>query len=292
MNIYISLSLSLASSKDVLFLDQPRFLPVGPFCPFRSDFWSDPSLQSQAEEMAIKQQREAELTARFRLGQTLTPEEKSELCSSMKASSEYWISNQMRLRYADDFQALESFKITEVKLEPFGFSMDTLEALVKWTPEQVSCMLEGRPPTPPPAGLNMMKIQQASQSLPTIMSLSDMKKFSSFVAEGSEALQSELVQEELKTLTTEHQALISLGSNYRQFDPRGKEAYLDQIALVQERWKIFMTRFQLMGELNPDFLEESQRYLMQVGMTIEQFNSLIQDVHQRMREDAQKEALR
>jgi len=27
-------------------------------------------------------------------------------------------------------------------------------------------------------------------------------------------------------------------------------------------------------------------------MTIEQFNSLIQDVHQRMREDAQKEALR
>jgi hypothetical protein len=30
----------------------------------------------------------------------------------------------------------------------------------------------------------------------------------------------------------------------------------------------------------------------QVGMTIEQFNSLIQDVHQRMREDAHKEALR
>jgi len=28
-----------------------------------------------------RQQREAELTARFRLGQTLTPEEKSELCS-------------------------------------------------------------------------------------------------------------------------------------------------------------------------------------------------------------------
>ena len=27
------------------------------------------------------------------------------------------------------------------------------QALVKWTPEQVSCMLEGRPPTPPPAGL-------------------------------------------------------------------------------------------------------------------------------------------
>ena len=33
----------------------------------------------------------------------------------------------MRLRYADDFQALENFKITEVKLEPMGFPMDTLE---------------------------------------------------------------------------------------------------------------------------------------------------------------------
>ena len=54
ISLSLSLSLFLASSKDVLFLDLPRFLPVGPFCPFRSDFWSNPSLQSQAEEMAIK----------------------------------------------------------------------------------------------------------------------------------------------------------------------------------------------------------------------------------------------
>eukprot|EP00434_Breviolum_minutum_P023872 symbB.v1.2.021063.t1/scaffold1802.1/size105105/1 len=39
-----------------------------------------------------------------------------------------------------------------------------------------------------------------------------------------------------------------------------------------------MTRFQLMGELNPEFLEQSQRYLMQVGMNIEEFNTLIEDV--------------
>jgi hypothetical protein len=30
-----------------------------------------------------------------------------------------------------------------------------------------------------------------------------------------------------------------LGSNYRQFDPRGKEAYLDQIALVQAQGSMF-----------------------------------------------------
>ena len=30
----------------------------------------------------------------------------------------------------------------------------------------------------------------------------------------------------------------------------------------------------------------------EVGMNIEEFNTLIEDVHQKMREDAQKEALR
>ena len=31
-----------------------RFLPIGPFCPFRSDFWSDPGLQSRDNEMKLK----------------------------------------------------------------------------------------------------------------------------------------------------------------------------------------------------------------------------------------------
>ena len=40
------------------------------------------TINPQSHWVAIpRQQREAELTARFRLGQTLTPEEKSELCS-------------------------------------------------------------------------------------------------------------------------------------------------------------------------------------------------------------------
>ena len=30
-----------------------------------------------------------------------------------------------------------------------------VEALVRWTPQQMSCMLEGQPPTPPPPGLQL-----------------------------------------------------------------------------------------------------------------------------------------
>ena len=33
----------------------------------------------------------------------------------MQESSDYWFSNQMRLRYAEDFQAIENFKITEAR---------------------------------------------------------------------------------------------------------------------------------------------------------------------------------
>ncbi|CAK9000718.1 unnamed protein product [Durusdinium trenchii] len=209
----------------------------------------------------------------------------------MQESSDYWFSNQMRLRYAEDFQAIENFKITEVKLEGMGFTTEMLEALVKWTPQQMSCMLEGKPPTAPPPGLDLMKIQQASQSLPVIMSLTDTKIFPPLVAEGSPALESQLVQDELSKLTADHENLIRLGVNFRQFDPRGKEAFLDQLEMIQERWRVFITRFQLMGDLNPEFIQTSQQYLMQVGMTIEQYNTLMANVHQRMRDEVQREAL-
>eukprot|EP00435_Cladocopium_sp_Y103_P069219 s275_g32.t3 len=113
------------------------------------------------------------------------------------------------------------------------------------------------------------------------MSLSDMKKFSSFVAEGSEALQSELVQEELKTLTTEHQALISL-SVLGKWDTSSSGVEPCCTHDTPSDWQLADTarhiQYMLSEELNPDFLEESQRYLMQVGMTVEQFNTVIQDV--------------
>eukprot|EP00913_Durusdinium_trenchii_P014208 g13334.t1 len=63
-------------------------LPIGPFCPFRSDFWDDPNLKSAAEEMARKQRRQAELTSKFQLGQGLSAEEKSELAALVKARFE------------------------------------------------------------------------------------------------------------------------------------------------------------------------------------------------------------
>eukprot|EP00913_Durusdinium_trenchii_P014210 g13336.t1 len=66
------------------------------------------------------------------------------------------------------------------------------------------------------------------------MSLTDTKIFPPLVAEGSPALESQLVQDELSKLTADHENLIRLGVNFRQFDPRGKEAFLDQLEMIQE----------------------------------------------------------
>lgn len=40
-------------------------------------------------------------------------------------------------------------------MEALGWSMDMLEALVRWNPLLMDAMLQGRPPPPLPAGLSL-----------------------------------------------------------------------------------------------------------------------------------------
>eukprot|EP00439_Symbiodinium_sp_Y106_P081025 s643_g19.t3 len=129
----------------------------------------------------------------------------------MRESNDMWLATNFRLRRADDFQALETFALTEVRMQEGGLSMDA-------------------------------------------------------------ALESTVVQDELEALTRDHEGF---GGKYRDFDPLGKQAYLDQVQGIpsirlQERWRVFIGRFQLLGELNPDYVAESERYLQSVGMTIDQ----------------------
>jgi len=269
-------------------------LPIGPLCPFRSEFWSAEAVNNYAAEMPMKQRRLSELMSKLQQGTPLTPEEQSEMCRDMRESNDMWLATNFRLRRADDFQALETFALTEVRMQEGGLSMDAVEALMKWQPEQMAAMLEGRPPPPLPAGLSPAAIQQMSQSLPSVMSAtsSDAGPTSPPFTANARALESTVVQDELEALTRDHEGLIRFGGKYRDFDPLGKQAYLDQVALIQERWRVFIGRFQLLGELNPDYVAESERYLQSVGMTIDQFHENLQATHDKMRADAEDEGLK
>ncbi|CAJ1421078.1 unnamed protein product [Effrenium voratum] len=56
--------------------------------------------------------RAMELMTKMQRGM-ISPEEQLELSKAMCESNDFWLANQLRLRYAEDFQGIEAFKITE-----------------------------------------------------------------------------------------------------------------------------------------------------------------------------------
>uniref|UniRef100_A0A0C3SII1 Uncharacterized protein n=1 Tax=Guillardia theta (strain CCMP2712) TaxID=905079 RepID=A0A0C3SII1_GUITC len=72
--------------------------------------------------------------------------------------------------------------------------------------------------------------------------------------EGSKAIQSPVVQEEFRQMVAEHKSLVKLGEGYGKWDRTGKLMYIDQMEAIEDRWGIFMKRFELMGEMNPEFV--------------------------------------
>ena len=82
---------------------------------------------------------------------------------------------------------------------------------------------------------------------------------------------SEIVQQEAKSLFEDYQNLVQLGSDFGKFDREGKKMYIDQMESVMDRYKIFMKRF----ELSDDFMaqmavEQLKTQLGQFGMTPQQ----------------------
>ncbi|BAW95669.1 hypothetical protein NIES970_05790 [[Synechococcus] sp. NIES-970] len=82
---------------------------------------------------------------------------------------------------------------------------------------------------------------------------------------------SEIVQQEAKSLFEDYQNLVQLGGDFGKFDREGKKMYIDQMESVMDRYKIFMKRF----ELSDDFMaqmavEQLKTQLGQFGMTPQQ----------------------
>jgi hypothetical protein len=82
---------------------------------------------------------------------------------------------------------------------------------------------------------------------------------------------SEIVQNEAKSLFEDYQALMQLGGRYGKFDREGKIMFIQQMENMMERYRIFMKRF----ELSEDFMaqmtvEQLKTQLGQFGMTPQQ----------------------
>ena len=81
---------------------------------------------------------------------------------------------------------------------------------------------------------------------------------------------SEIVQEEAKSLFSDYQQLMQLGGEYGKFDREGKKLYIERMEQIMDRYRVFMKRF----ELSEDFqarltVEPLKTQLGQFGLTPE-----------------------
>jgi hypothetical protein len=97
---------------------------------------------------------------------------------------------------------------------------------------------------------------------------------------------SDIVQNEVKNLMEDYQALVNLGSNYGKFDREGKKIYIDKMESFMDRYKILLKRC----ELSEDFMakmtvEQMKTQLNQFGITPEMMLSQMTLTLERMKSE-------
>ncbi len=100
---------------------------------------------------------------------------------------------------------------------------------------------------------------------------------------------SEVVQNEAKSLFEDYQALVQLGSKYGKFDAAGKKIFIEQMESVMERYRIFMKRFELSEDFSAQMaVEQLKTHLGQLGITPQQMFAQMNATLERMKADIQE----
>jgi Domain of unknown function (DUF1825) len=102
---------------------------------------------------------------------------------------------------------------------------------------------------------------------------------------------SEIVQQEAKSLFEDYQSLTQLGGDYGKFDREGKILYIERMESMMERYRVFMKRF----ELSDDFMarmtvEQLNTQLGQFGMTPVQMFDQMHKTLERMKQEVEKQS--
>jgi hypothetical protein len=100
---------------------------------------------------------------------------------------------------------------------------------------------------------------------------------------------SEIVQQEAKSLFQDYQSLMELGGEYGKFDREGKKLFIDKMEEMMERYRIFMKRF----ELSDDFMaqmtmKQLQTQLGNFGITPQQMFDQMNVTLERMKSELDK----
>jgi Domain of unknown function (DUF1825) len=101
---------------------------------------------------------------------------------------------------------------------------------------------------------------------------------------------SDIVQQEAKSLFEDYQSLTRLGGDYGKFDREGKMIFIEQMEAMMDRYRVFMKRF----ELSDDFMakltvEQMNTQLGQFGLTPLQMFEQMNKTLERMKQDLEKQ---
>ena len=280
--------------------------PVGPFCPFRSS--AAQSFDDRMERMSANTPTFAAEMSRLQLdlqfGRMPDPERLQSAANNLEYEVDEWERLLMRLRLASDFQTREYAKLTQAHLASYNTSVETIALSMKWQASCMRAMAENQMPPPPPPGLDVFELMEKQQQKqqqqqpedgtagmpPSVTSMAMAESITAApFAQDSSAFESPTVQNEYERLCQDHMNLIEFGGKYGNFDPLGKLYYLDEIDKIQDRWDIFYARFQLMGLLNPKFVQQCNAFLSSMNLTEDRYRQLLDQCHILMREEAEAE---
>jgi hypothetical protein len=100
---------------------------------------------------------------------------------------------------------------------------------------------------------------------------------------------SEIVQDEARSLFGDYQNLMTLGSEYGKFDREGKKLYIERMEAMMDRYRVFMKRFELSDDFQAKLtVEQLRTQLGQFGLTPETMFEQMQRTLDRMKSELEK----
>ena len=100
---------------------------------------------------------------------------------------------------------------------------------------------------------------------------------------------SEIVQDEAKSLFGDYQNLMQLGGDYGKFDREGKKLYIERMEEMMDRYRVFMKRFDLSDDFQAKLtVEQLRTQLGQFGLTPETMFEQMQRTLERMKSELDK----
>mmetsp|Transcript_2489 Transcript_2489/g.5528 ORF Transcript_2489/g.5528 Transcript_2489/m.5528 type:complete len:353 (+) Transcript_2489:241-1299(+) len=270
--------------------------PIGPLAPYRSQYIQSGQLQSESGQMTALVEEVAKkfqaLGVGMQSGMPPDPATCARVAGEMEELNDKWKVMLARWRLADDFQARELFQLTQARSEQSGLTLEEMQTGVQWQIDFLRAMSENRMPPEMPAALTKaFEGQQQQQG-----GMGSPESFNTFfsgppelpILPSSKALDSPVVAEELNSIMKQHEQMVKMGEGYGKWDREGKKMYIQQLGSVEERWATFLKRFELMGEVNPEYQQSTDAFLKSYQMSsVEEFKNWLKTTRDKMLSDAE-----